>query len=81
MNAQVDDDTVPDQASGAVEDELDGVLLENVKMSYLPCVCLDSRPEQVFFVLVILSREKPAKNANFGGKSLFEVSGSSLSAR
>ena len=62
MNAQGDDDivpdTVPDQVSGAVEDELDGDLPENVKMLYLPCVCLDSRPEQVFFMLVILSREK-----------------------
>ena len=42
MNAQGDDDivpdTVPDQVSGAVEDELDGDHLENVKMSYLPCV-------------------------------------------
>ena len=59
MNAQGDDDivpdTVPDQVSGAVENELDGDHLENVKMSYSPCV---SRHEQVFFVLVILSREK-----------------------
>ena len=34
----MDDDTVPDQASGAVEDELDGDLLDNEDMSYLPCV-------------------------------------------
>ena len=46
------------QVSGVVKDELDGYLPENVRRSYSPCVCLDSRPEQVFFVLVILSREK-----------------------
>ena len=44
MNAQGDDDTdpdkVPDQVSGAVEDELDGDLLDNEDMSYLPCVSL-----------------------------------------
>ena len=58
MNAQRMTISFLIQVSGVVKDELDGYLPYNVRRSYSPCVCLDSRPEQVFFVLVIISREK-----------------------
>ena len=74
MNAQGDDDivpdTVPDQVSGAVEDELDGDHLENVKMSYLPCVSRLSTRAGILCTRNFKPGKKPAKIANFSGESL-----------
>ena len=58
MNALVDDASLPDQAAGVGDDVLDGDLPDNVRMSYLPNICVSNWSEQVFFVSRIL---KPGK--------------------
>ena len=77
MNAQRMTISFLIQVSGVVKDELDGYLPYNVRRSYSPCVCLDSRPEQGFFVLVIVSRESQLKMQIFGenhfSKSVVQV--------